>query len=93
MAEDGLSGWRRVVLRHALPRRLFLALGAAAAALASLGRDAAVQDSRLASLEAERGQLDREAALLARRESLAEADFERFRLLEARGFVVLLLDA
>ena len=35
MAEDGLSGWRRVVLRHALPRRLFLALGAAAAALAS----------------------------------------------------------
>ena len=54
---------------------------------AALGRDAAVQDSRLASLEAERGQLDREAVLLARRESLAEADFERFRLLEARGIV------
>ena len=43
MAEDGLSGWRRVVLRHALPRRLFLAFGAAAAALASLGRDAAAR--------------------------------------------------
>ena len=54
---------------------------------AVLGRDAAVQEAKLASLEAERGQLDREAALLARRESLAEADFDRFRLLEARGIV------
>ena len=40
MAEDGLSGWRRAVLRHALPRRLFLALGAAAALVAEIGRRA-----------------------------------------------------
>lgn len=53
----------------------------------ALSRDLALQESRLSSLEAERSQLDREAALLARRESLAETDFERFRVLEARGIV------
>lgn len=54
---------------------------------AALAREAALQSARLASLEAERHQLDREEALLARREALAEADFERARLLEARGIV------
>lgn len=34
MAESGLTGWQRLVLARALPRRIFLALGAAATMLA-----------------------------------------------------------
>jgi glutathione peroxidase len=43
MAEAGLSGWRRLVLERALPRRIFLFAGAAAAALQSLAGRASAQ--------------------------------------------------
>lgn len=43
MADGGLAGWRRLVLERALPRRLFLFAGTAAAALHGLVGQAAAQ--------------------------------------------------
>lgn len=43
MAETGLIGWRRLVLERAVPRRLFLLAGAAAAALGGLAGRATAQ--------------------------------------------------
>jgi glutathione peroxidase len=43
MAEAGVTGWRRLVLERALPRRLFLAAGSMAAALLGPGRRAIAQ--------------------------------------------------
>ena len=43
MADTGLTGWRRLVLERPLPRRLFLAIGAAAAALNGFGAQAGAQ--------------------------------------------------
>lgn len=53
----------------------------------AIGRERTQHEARQASLAAEREQLDQETTLQSRREALAEAALERWRVLEARGIV------